>query len=242
MKSIKVILALAALAGGSVYAGGGKCEIVDACTVPFTGSVSVGYETDYIFRGVKYGEQAPWGAVGINMPLDSAVSLDLGAWYLNSTKNPVNYDELDLSAFVNFPLWIFKASVGGTWYDYPENGQRSNTEGALKLAYDIADLLTLTGFAAYDFIYDGWYLELAANKIIPLTDCLDLGLGAGISYVDNYDIFDGWNNFFARASLIYHLTKTASVSAYIGGDFPMDAIDNTQVNRLHGGASLTVTF
>lgn len=242
MKLIKVTVALAALIGGSAFAGD-KCPVVEPCTVPFTGSVSFGWESDYIFRGVKLGEQAPWAAAAINLPLATDVSLDLGTWYLNSTKNAVNYDELDVYAFLNFPLWIFKASVGGTWYDYPEGFfADSNGEGAIKLAYDVGTLFTLTGFAAYDFVGDGWYLELAANKTIPLTDCLDLGLGAGISDVEHYFGLDGWNNAFARASLIYHLTKTASLTGYLGGDFPLDAIDATEVNRLHGGASLTVTF
>lgn len=240
MKSIKVIAALAALVGGSVYAGD-KCPVVDACTVPFTGSVSVGYESDYIFRGLTFGEHAPWASVAINVPLATDVSLDLGTWYLNSTRGPVNFDELDTFAFLNFPLGPFKAAIGGTWYYYPEL-DTDNSEVAAKLAYDVGTLFTLTGFGAYDFVGEGWYLELAANKVIPLAKCWDLGLTGGVSYVSDYFGFDSWNNAFVRASLIYHLTQTTSLTAYVGGDFPLDAIEAIQDDTLHGGVSLTVTF
>lgn len=236
------LLALAVLASGSLYAGD-KCPIVDpVCAVPFTGSVSVGYETDYIFRGLTFGEHAPWASAAINFALTDQVSVDLGTWYLNSTSGPVGFDELDVYSFLNFPLWVFKASLGGTWFSYPEGAADDNGEASLNLAYDVGSLVTLAGFAAYDFVGDGWYFQLGASKTIALADCLDLGLGGGVGYVDSYFGNQGWNHAYVRASLIYKLTETTSLTGYIGGNFPLEAIETVEEDKVHGGVSLTVTF
>jgi len=241
MKSIKV-LALTALLGGSAFAGDKAPVVVDpVCTVPFTATVSVGYETDYIFRGVTYGEDAPWMGIDTVWALSDTMSFNVGTWYINSTNEALEFDELDVYAFLKFPLWIFDASVGGTWYYYPEGIFDDNGEASVGLGYDLG-LFQLASLAAYDFELEGWYFELAGKKTIALLDCLDLGLTAGVSYVDDYAGTNGWNHAFARAALIYKLTSSASLSAYIGGNFPLEAIDGIEEDKAQGGASLSVSF
>ena len=216
--------------------------IVDAvCDVPFSGTVSVGYETDYIFRGRNLGSDAPWASVDLNFALNDAMSVDVGAWYLNSTNNPTNFDELDVYAFLNFPLGPLTASVGGTWFYFPESGGDTG-EASLGLAYDLG-IFQISGFAAYDFVPDGWYFQIAGDKTIALTDCLDLGFGAGISYGEEYFGVSSFNHAFAVGSLTLHLTESAALSGYVGGNFPLgDLEDAGGEDEVHGGVSISVSF
>jgi len=242
LKKVAALAALAALAPAIAQAGDPKAPLIEdpICAVPFTGSVSVGYETTYLFRGVDFGDDAPWGAIDLNYVLGSNLDLDLGAWYINPTQNPTGFDELDLYGFLNFPLGFLDASVGGTWFYFPEPGG-STGEVSLGLGYDFG-IAELGFFTAYDFDGEGFYFDLGAGKTIPLGACLDLGLGAGISYVDDYFGTNGWNHAYATASLILHMTESAALTGYVGGNFPLEAIDATEDDDLHGGVSVSVSF
>jgi len=196
------IVALATLIAASAVAGpADKAPVIEnpTCAVPFTGEVSLGYETNYIFRGVNLGEDAPWASAGLNFPINDKVSVDVGTWYLNSTNNPKDFDELDTYAFLNFPLLGLDASLGGTWDYFPE--QNDNTgELSLGLSKDLK-IFELGGFAAYDLgDIGGWYFETRALRTIALTNCLDLNLGAGLSFTEDYSFrtpylgADGWES------------------------------------------------
>jgi len=241
MKKIAILLATCALPG-ALLAGDSKVVIEDpVCAVPFTGSVSVGYESTYLFRGYDYGDDAPWAGIDLNYAITDTVSLNFGTWYINPTNDPVDFDELDVYAFLKFPVWIFDAAVGGTWFYYPEPSAEAG-EFLASLTYSFP-FVDLTGTAVYDETTDGFYYELAGGKSIPLLDCLSLGLKGGISYGDNYYGVDSFNHAFARTTLTYMLTETAALSAYIGGNFPLDDLEaQGQDDDLHGGASLTVSF
>ena len=240
------LVALATLITASAVAGPAIENPV--CAIPFTGELSVGYETNYIFRGVNLGEDAPWASVGLNFPLNEKLSLDVGTWYINSTNNPDNFDELDTYAFLNFQVLGLDASVGGTWYYFPEQGGDTG-ELSLGLSKDLK-IFELGGFAAYDLgDIGGWYFETRALRTFALADCLDLNLGSGISFTDNYsfrDPFlgaDGWNHAYVRLGLGWHMTETATLNTYIGGNFALDALENIDdADRLHGGASVSVAF
>lgn len=221
-----------------------KAPIIEdpVCVVPFTGSVAVGYETTYLFRGVDFGDHAPWASIDINYALNNNMSIDLGTWYINPTQNPVASDELDVYAFLNFPLWVFDASIGATWFYFAETDSEA-LEGDFSIAYSVGNLFDLGLLTVYDETTDGWYFELAASKGIPLTDCLTLGLGAGIGYGLEYYGVEGWNHAFATAGLTYALTSTAALDLYIGGNFVFDELEALgEDDDVHGGISVSVGF
>ncbi len=241
--------AFSAFAAGTALAGpvDTKAPVIQdpVCAVPFTGEVSVGYESDYIFRGTNFGEDAPWASIGLNSAINDVMSVDVGVWYINPTNNPSGFDELDLYAFLNFPLGPLSASFGGTWYYFPEPGGNTG-EVSLGLSKDLG-IAELGVFAAHDFDdLGGWYFEARALRSIPLTACLDLNLGAGVSYGEEYFGVSGWNNIYVRAGLGYHLTESATLNAYVGGNFLLDGLEDvvgaTQDDELHGGASISVAF
>lgn len=251
-----LLLAPAALTAGTVE----KAPIVEPCAVPFTGTVSVGYETSYIFRGLDLGGHAPWMGIDTNWALLENLSMDLGAWYINPTNprhsEPDDFrahenDELDLYATFNFPLWIFKASLGTIFYNYPEAADTlgvddtRNIETNFGLGYSLPwfDVNWLT---AYDFNWEGWYQEVSASKTVDLTDCLAAGLTAGVGFYDNYNLtsLNGYSHTFVTLGLTWAMTETAALDLYIGGNFVADDLEalGAKGDQLHGGASVSVSF
>jgi len=208
------------------------------------GEVSLGYETDYIFRGVTFGTDAPWASGAVNLPVGDGgiMSLDLGAWYINPTQGNPPFDELDLFTFLNFTVLGLDASFGGTYYLYSEEDEHS-AELSLGLSKDLR-LAELGFFAAHDFVrFGGWYGEARALRTVPLGDDLDLNLGTGLGFTDGYFPNDGWNHAYVRAGLGWYLSPTVTVNAYLGGNFPLAALEALEPgNTLHGGFSLSVGF
>lgn len=264
MKNLKKLLwgaAFGTLAMASVNAGpvDGKKDVIKDCTVPFTGTVSFGYESDYIFRGLNCGSNAFWGSAAANFALGSKLSVDVGAWYINPTNqrdflfDPANVgDELDSYAFLNFEVKGIKASWGFTSYTFPEinsvvHGLADTWETSLGLSKDLGPV-EVGAFVAYDFdLNDGWYYELRAMKSIPLRDCLDLNLGTGIGYSDNGLLgINDWTNTYVRAGLGWHMTNTATLNLYAGYNWLLDGLNDTignfQEDEIHWGTSVTVSF
>ena len=207
----------------------------------FSGSISVGYDTDYIFRGVNLGTDAAWGGVDTNFELAEGLSLNLGAWYINPTGGGRDNDELDLYAFLNTSVGDLDLGVGFTSYIFPEAGG-DTPEAALTLGYSIG-VIDLGVLYAYDFDAEGSYIENTIGTTIEISDNVALELGTGISYGVDYYGVDGFNNVFARAALPIALTETLTLSPYIAHSWAIDSLeDNGGDDELFGGASLSVKF
>lgn len=275
MKTLIALLAMS-LSPICLWADPGKSLVETGCSVPFTGSLSAGYESTYIFRGLDLGGDAPWMGVDTRWSLAPNASLDLGAWYVNPLDlhgrnnglSPAANDELDLYSTLNFPFWLFQASLGAVLYHYPaasnslDSASTRNFETNFGLTYSLPwfDLKWLT---AYDWNWnygDGaWYHELSASRSVDLTRCLTAALSAGLGYYDNYnlinglglgqrppgaDLFNGFSHAFVTLGLTWAMTDTAAFDFYVGGNFANDRLEaaGARGNQLHGGASVSVSF
>ncbi len=95
---------------------------------------------------------------------------------------------------------------------------------------------------------EGWYFQSGLNKSIPLTNCLDLETGAGVSYTKDYFGSDGWNHAFANLGLALHLTEAATLRSYVAGNWVLDGLEALAARRgqndddIFGGASLSISF
>ena len=84
---------------------------------------------------------------------------------------------------------------------------------------------------------------MAAGHSVELTACTTLVLGAGISYGDDYYGVSSFNHAYATAGIDYALTETATFSVYVGGNFPLDDLEDAgEDDDIHGGASISVSF
>lgn len=249
-QTIKVIgcLVIGLALGANAFAGGKPVvEPEPICEVPFTGSVSVGYDTDYYHRGQQWGENNINAAVAIDYALTADINAALSTSYNNIT-DPAGWDRLVSGAWAEFGLAGLDAAVGVNWYYYPEGSNDDTIEVGLNLGKDIGIAYLDFGYY-FDFESDGNYFELGASRTIPLGQCLDLNLGAGIGYGDDNYVFDGILNggdhVYATLGLTWHLTETASLSGYVTGNWlydDLEALNGGDDEDVYGGASLKVSF
>ena len=207
-------------------------------------NVSVGYDSEYIFRGVKFADDSVWAQVDYAYDLTENLAFDIGAWYETSASD--QYDELNLWAGLSTSLGPIDLSAGFLWYYFPPvgTGASSDTQEVFySLGYDLYGF-TLGFTHAYDFVPEGHYFQLAVGRSIALTEALSLDLSAGISY--NYDYFldgNGWNNVDLSAGLPIALSDSATLTPYIAYSHALDVLEDSGVDDyFYGGVSLSVSF
>lgn len=209
-----------------------------------TGSIGMGYDSMYNFRGVDLGPDAIWSGIDFNMALSDAVGLNFGAWYTNPTGS-VNgshaTDELDLYAFITGNIGDLEVAVGGTGFFFLEDGSDAQELG-FTLGYSLG-AFDIGGVYYYDFTTDGHYLELNGGTSIELTERVSLELGTGISYGEGYYGVSGFNHVFLTASLPIAITERLTLSPYISHTWAVDSLDDLgEGDHLYGGAAFSVDF
>ena len=254
MKITKLIaLSMIALATGSAIAGApAKNPKAPDPVAPVDDSLgfslSVGYDSKYIFRGVDFGDHLLWGSLSIPVKLTDKLTFTFAPWYGNIADG--GYDELDLAAGFTYDLGFATVGLGYTWYYFPFSGVDTNepnvtftsclgTLGACKINW--------FGGAFCDFEADagseGWYFETGFNTTIPVTDKISLVPEARVTYATDYYGQDGFNNVLVKLGAPIALTKTATLTPYIAGSLALEGLDAIgQDDELIGGVSLTVTF
>lgn len=219
---------------------GGK-SIVDDCP-DIGGNISVGYDTAYLFKGVRRAHDVMWGDVNYtfeNLPF----SPNIGVWHLTDlASGRFTYgDETNIYMGINLPSVLrFDNALRYTHYLYPNT--RGPSPGAIgdglsELTLTMSRNLMLGFSASYsaDFLWggngnDGWMHTFAINKGIDLTDNIGLDLSGGLLYNDNYyseftngfhpnvgnfGNDSGWHSYFIRAGLPIALNCRATLTPYI---------------------------
>jgi len=251
MKQHILIAASVALIGSPAFAGGysskGAGEVTPPPVVeePFTlgATVSVGYDTKYMFRGVDFGDNLVHSGLELALPFGDIVELTLGAWYGDVVDS--SFSELDLFAELGFDLGLVSVAVGYTYYYFPDGGDGAH-EPYLGLGFGIGPVeIGLTGYAESEADEGefGYYAELTADYSVELGGPVSLDVGALISYGWNYYGVDDWNNIQASIGLPIALTSTATLTPYIAYSWALDGLtDIGQGDELFGGIALEVTF
>jgi len=171
-KPKSLLLVMTALTGLAVT--GSTAEAGD---YEFEGSLAAGLDNQYNFRGVNFGEKAPWFGADFVLPLNpNGISVNTGVWYINPTE--FLNDELDLYAYLDFPLGPISVSVGGIYFAFPE-GDSVSGEFGTALGYSLQDYVHF-GFAWWADVKGnddgdnklnlGHYLELTAGHSFTLTE------------------------------------------------------------------------
>lgn len=254
MKSILSNSLLAAIAMASPLAFAGAPASKNPVTPPPPAdeplgmSVSVGYDTKYIFRGVDFGDHLVWAGLSIPVKLSDNTTFTFAPWYASAAGGGVtggDYDELNLVGTFNFDLGFINLGVGYTYYNFPfADSDTHETFVSLSKTFG-----AVTWFAnAYgDFEADsgdlGYYFDTGVYSTIALTDSLSLVPEVRASYAMEYYGIDGFNNVLVKLGLPWAVTSTATITPYVAGSFAIDALDDAgQDTEVFGGVSLTVTF
>lgn len=99
-----------------------KCPV--ECSPDYPGSVSIGYDTDYIWMGVRFARDLVWSDVNYTFELPGVgLSTTIGAWHGTSLASGDAFgDQTNLYASVGLPEFMgFCSSVSYKHYFFPTN-------------------------------------------------------------------------------------------------------------------------
>ncbi len=220
----------------------------------FSGSVTLGYDTDYVFRGFEVlsadGEQADnlvWGALDLNAALSDKLALNFNTWYASS--GSANYDELNVYTRLTYNLGPISVGPSFKWYNYPQYPSTIDNqyEAGLEVFASPVDKLALSGGAFYEFESEQWYFQVDANYTVTVNDMISLVPGATLSYVDidspEYFTASGFHHSSVYLKAPIKVAANVTLTPYIAVNIPLgDLEDEGQDERVYGGASLSVSF
>ncbi len=213
--------------------------ILAAClgTVPaqaddLTVSTSIDYVTDYVFRGVSLADSAvqPGAELGFG-------DFTTGAWFSTGIGETsiAAADELDL--YMGYGLELsdaINASVGVTYYHYPQGGGLFETNDGVAGSYEIYGglafdrVLSPSVTAYYDLTLEALTLEAGIGHSLTLDEAVALELGLTAGHVDG----EGFSYEYGQgtATLSYELSD--DVAAYISGNYALSSEDSLDYKKL----------
>lgn len=192
-------------AGASLAASSGIAQ-------DFTASVSTGYETDYVFRGIQIAEESMQASVDA-----SYGDAYFGLWALQALDQDYDYNEVNAYAGYGIALDdTYRLDFGATGYFYPEDDFADDTyEAFVSLSADLWDL-TPTASVYYDFELESWTLEASATYTWAFDERNAIETGASVGWVEEEGDSDYAYLMFA-ADYVYSFSEAASIS--VGGRF-----------------------
>ncbi len=170
----------------------------------FSASVSVGYESSYVFRGIRYADSSITPQVDMGYDLGAGFSAYFGYWgsYEIQTEGK-KMEESDLYLGVTYTVKNFTFDLGVINYIYPDSNDE--TEWKLAVSYDTTDLLG--DFNVSPFIAYYYNNELDANT-------LELGLAYSAPIMK---WINGDNWLTIDSSLVYgYVCRQGKVGEYCG--------------------------
>lgn len=195
-----------------------------------TGSVSVGYESQYIFRGFKLADESM--VASVDLEFDSAY---LGLW----TNQPLirGYEnEVDFYGGFGFDVSEgISMDVGGTVYYYPESGSNTDTF-ELFTGFVFETDLSPSVYVYYDLDLEALTLESSVGHSFELDDNASFDVAAFMGWVDVEGA--SYSYFGASADVVFSISDNSS--GYVG----IRATDGSSgpEGEIWGGAGLTVGF
>lgn len=198
-------------------------------------STSIDVVSDYVFRGVSLADTAI--QPGVEMAIGD---FSAGAWFSTGIGDTsiLAGDELDVYMSYGFSVSEkVSASVGATYYHYPQGGGLFETNGGAAGTYEVSagigfDMaLSPSVTAYYDFTLEAFTLEGGIEHSLPAgqNTSLDLGLTAGL--VDG----DGFSYEYAQASASLGYAFTDDVSAYVGANFALSSESTLNYKKILAG-------
>ena len=199
--------------------------------------VSVGYDTDYMFRGVNLGQDLLWSDVNVSTSLSDGRDLGVGAWYANVADDAGN-DELDIYAGLSTSMGDMSVDLGATYYYYPDP---IAGEGTLEFGIGLgtsAGPIDLSLGLYYDIDLEAAYYEVGAATSFDLTDTMAVDVGGAIGNADG----DTLTALTFTIGVPITLSDSASLSPYVGVNIPLDDYEDEFGDDIYSGLSLTVGF
>jgi hypothetical protein len=203
-----------------------------AAPAPVALDLTVGYDSEYYYRGLWFSNQNAWYNLGASKKLSDTTTLNALAYYTSSNDRNSLYQELDLGASLAYDAGFATLTAGYTYFFFFNGylgggaGQTFASEFFVSAAKTVGPV-NVTATYAYDLYIDAAYGELAVDKTFALSDSTSLVLKAvaGYSFGGYYTSFGGnglnngtesvWTHVGLNASLPIALSKSATLTPYI---------------------------
>ena len=274
-KSIVAIASAMALAATPLFAGTKTFKetvvIEEEPTSWYNASLSTGYDSLYMFRGVNvlrnggYGNGLWWTNADFTWNITDNDFLTVGGWMAFGLGNAVpGYREFN--AFTNYTRTFGDLSVGlgyTFYFVFPNSGQTYANELNASVAYDIdLGFMTLTPSVTYFFNLGpdadtgqgavqtaSSYLDLRLDGSIPVIAdvvSIDPWIAFGLNFDYNEDAngpFDGANNLEFGIAVPWQVNEVITLAGYVAYSQAFENLwGTTQPNTFWGGGSVTFAF
>jgi hypothetical protein len=203
--------------------------------------ISVGYDTDYIFRGANLGQDLLWSDVNVSSSLSDGLGLNIGAWYANATDGGT--DELDVYAGISTDLGGMALDLGTTYYYFPGDTGANALEFGAALGSSVGAFDVSVGLY-HDIDTDNTYIEVGVGTSVDLSDSLSLDIGATVGNNQNVVITDQAEGLTALTLTVgapIGLSDNATLTPYVGINVGLDDNDGAD-DEIFSGISLNVGF
>jgi hypothetical protein len=229
-----------AFAGSSAVPSKTVAPVVEEESL-WTATLSAGWDSKYIFRGVNVLNDEGLFWTDLNATI---YGFNLGAWYANGYDS--DYTEINLYASYTLELDQVSLTAGYVFYAYPDDDAEETSEVFATISTSALGFVTPSLTYVYDFDeIDGSYIEAKLSSSIPLIeDTLSIDPWASISYGIDYNFDgDGWNNVVVGVAVPWKVNEVITVSGYVAGSFPLDDLeDNGEDDEFVGGVKVSFTY
>ena len=191
---------VAAILAGAAFASAQELSV----------SASVGYESDYVFRGIALAEDYFAPSVDVTYG-----DLYLGLWAALPTDS--EYDnEVDFYAGYGFEVSeLVSADVGFTYYTYPDaaDGIFDSDVNTFEMYTGVSFEVPLSPslYVFYDFDLKAWTVEASAGHTWEVSESTSLEAAGFVGYV-KADGYESYNYFGASITYSLELSENASWS------------------------------
>jgi uncharacterized protein (TIGR02001 family) len=237
---------VSAIAGLSVVLFG-------AAQAEIEGSVHVGLNSEYIWRGIDQSggnTSDSMTEAGIDLSLGGIAGWDFeaGIWYASGNGNTGFADEVDYYASASRAFGCLTATVGYIYYDFPSvpGPDVLNQEMTFGVSTDVVGCsVGLTYYWDIDGDNDG-YTELTIDRSFDLCSKTTLDLGATVSYdLEETDL----HHYCLSAAVNYAFNDVLTISPYVSATFAQDGAENgvlsisgNEDDELFGGVIVSAAF
>ena len=258
----KLALAGALLAAGTVSSSAEVESLLGSVSEGLSGEVSLGYDTEYFYRGLWFGGDNIWGGVDFSKEICDSVTASFGAYYLDTVADRIqNYSESGISAGLSWDSGAGTFDAGFTYFTF-QNGFDGNGIGIsdateFSLTYSTDDFYGFSAYAQAVWVVriDAGYLEAGiAHSVDFGFGSLDLSAAVGYSIDDYYvdetiDDEDGLTHVLLTAALPLQLVENVTLTPHVSANISLDARENFNQDvagqnefQVFGGVSLAVSF
>ena len=236
--------------------------IGEEVTEGLSGEVSIGYDTDYYYRGLFFGGDNVWTGVDLSKDICEGLTFNVGAYYLDTVTDGPTYSESGISTGLSWDSGFGTFDAAFTFFRFFDGfdgdgiGQQDATE--LSLTYSTEDFYGFSGYGQFvwDLRIDAGYLEAGIAQSVDLgVASFDLSAAIGYS-IDGYytagatvnDAENGFTHVLLSAALPIQLLDNVTLTPHISVNISLESRDGINEGlsqddaNLFGGASLAVTF